>query len=115
MTATEFFSALANDTRLRCLMLLSRHDELCVCELTHALGASQPHISRHLAQLRELGIVTDSRHGLWVYYSINPALPSWAKAVLDKTAAGIGDACPFTEDEATLAAMTNRPGAARCA
>jgi ArsR family transcriptional regulator len=96
-------------------MLLSRHDELCVCELTHALGASQPHISRHLAQLRELGIVTDSRHGLWVYYSINPALPSWAKAVLDKTAAGIGDACPFTEDEATLAAMTNRPGAARCA
>ncbi|MGB5736079.1 MAG: metalloregulator ArsR/SmtB family transcription factor, partial [Thiohalocapsa sp.] len=54
MTTTEFFSALANDTRLRCLLLLSRHAELCVCELTHALGASQPHISRHLAQLREL-------------------------------------------------------------
>jgi ArsR family transcriptional regulator len=115
MTATEFFSALANDTRLRCLMLLSRHDQLCVCELTHALGASQPHISRHLAQLRELGLVTDSRRGLWVYYRINPAIPSWAKAVLDKTASGTEDTSPFVEDEAMLEAMANRPGDARCA
>jgi ArsR family transcriptional regulator len=115
MTATEFFSALANDTRLRCLVLLSRHAELCVCELTHALGASQPHISRHLAQLRELGIVTDRREGLWVYYRINPALPSWARTVLRETMTGTAGFAPFAEDETALAAMANRPGAARCA
>lgn len=115
MKATEFFSALANDTRLRCLVLLSRHIELCVCELTHALGASQPHISRHLVQLRELGIVSNRREGLWVYYRINRALPSWAKAVLRETASGTTDSSPFTEDEVALAAMANRPGAARCA
>jgi ArsR family transcriptional regulator len=115
MKATEFFSALANDTRLRCLVLLSRHTELCVCELTHALGASQPHISRHLAQLRELGIVSDRREGLWVYYSINPALPSWARVVLEETTSGTAASSPFAEDEAGLAAMVNRPGAARCA
>jgi ArsR family transcriptional regulator len=115
MTATEFFSALANDTRLRCLVLLSCHSELCVCELTHALGASQPHISRHLAQLRELGIVTDRREGLWVYYRINPALPPWAGAVLEQTTSGTAGSSPFAEDAAALEAMANRPGAARCA
>jgi ArsR family transcriptional regulator len=115
MTAPEFFSALANDTRLRCLALLSRHTELCVCELTHALGASQPHISRHLGQLRELGVVTDRREGLWVYYSVNPALPSWARIVLEETTSGTAESSPFAEDEAALTSMTNRPGAARCA
>ncbi len=115
MTAIEFFPGLANDTRLRCLVLMSRHAELCVCELTHALGASQPHIWRHLAQLRELAIVTDRREGLWVYYTINPALPSWARGVLEQTASGTADSSPFAEDEAALAAMANRPGAARCA
>jgi ArsR family transcriptional regulator len=115
MKATEFFSALGNDTRLRCLALLSRHTELCVCELTHALGASQPHVSRHLGQLRELGIVTDRREGLWVYYSVNPALPSWARVVLEETASGTANSSPFAEDEVALTAMANRPGAARCA
>jgi ArsR family transcriptional regulator len=115
MTPTQLFSALAHDTRLRCLMLLSRHAELCVCELTQAIGASQPHISRHLAQLRELGVVADRREGLWVYYRVNPALPAWARAVLRETASGTADAAPFARDEAALAAMTNRPGAARCA
>lgn len=114
MTATELFSALAHETRLRCLILLSRHAELCVCELTHALGASQPHISRHLAQLRELGIVADRREGLWVFYRIHPALPSWAKSVLRETTSGTADSSPFAEDEARLATMANRPGAARC-
>lgn len=115
MIATDVFSALSNGTRLRCLVLLSRHAELCVCELTHALGASQPHISRHLAQLRELAIVTDRREGLWVYYRINPALPSWSRGVLEEAASGTADSSPFAEDEAALTAMANRPGAARCA
>ena len=71
----DLFAALAHDTRLRCLMLLMSHDELCVCELTHAIGAAQPHISRHLAQLRALGLVFDRREGLWIHYRVNPALP----------------------------------------
>ncbi|ESQ13522.1 MAG: hypothetical protein N838_14810 [Thiohalocapsa sp. PB-PSB1] len=52
---------MANETHLRYLMLLLEHQELCVCEMTHAIGASQPHISRHLAHLRELRLVSD-RH-----------------------------------------------------
>ncbi len=113
--ATELFGALANDTRLRCLMLLLHQDELCVCELTHSLGASQPHVSRHLAQLRELGMVVDRREGLWVFYRINPQLPDWAQAVLPVTAMGVRREAPCANDEQALAMMPNRPGTARCA
>lgn len=55
----SLYSSLANDTRLRSLMLQLRYVELCVCELTHALGLAQPHVSRHLALLRESGLVAD--------------------------------------------------------
>jgi ArsR family transcriptional regulator, arsenate/arsenite/antimonite-responsive transcriptional repressor len=105
----SFFRALADLTRLRCLVLLQRHGELCVCELTHALETSQPKISRHLAQLREAGIVSDRRQGLWVYYALHPELPAWARAVLAETAAGVVEAQPFAADLAALAEMPNRP------
>ncbi|NEV64598.1 metalloregulator ArsR/SmtB family transcription factor [Thiorhodococcus minor] len=112
---TDLFAALANDTRLRCLMLLAAHEELCVCELTHATGTAQPHVSRHLAQLRELGLVSDRREGLWVYYRIHRALPDWARRVLEETAAGVSMQSPFADDAQALARMPNRPSAQRCA
>jgi ArsR family transcriptional regulator len=115
MRPTDVFAALANDTRLRCLLLLLRHGELCVCELTHATGALQPHMSRHLAQLRELGMVSDRREGLWVYYRIHPALPAWVRRLLEETAAGVCSDAPFAEDEQALAGMPNRPSGQRCA
>lgn len=111
---SAFFGALAHDTRLRTLMLLSQHSELCVCELTYAIGVSQPHISRHLAQLREQGLVTDRRASTWIYYRINPALPGWATAVLRDTEAGLQGIQPFSDDSSALNAMPNRPDAPRC-
>ena len=35
---STLYPAIAHETRLRCLLLLLEHDELCVCELTHAIG-----------------------------------------------------------------------------
>ena len=109
ITPREFFSALAQDTRLRCLMLLAIHGELCVCELTQAVGVAQPHISRHLAQLRELGLVQDRREGVWMHYRLHPELPDWIKTILRETVAIARDQSPFVEDARTLAAMANRP------
>jgi len=111
----SLFASLAHDTRLRSLLLLLAYDELCVCELTHAIGASQPHTSRHLGQLRETGLVTDRRKGLWIYYRINPQLPAWVRNILRETEQGVGDMAPFTEDLAALKTMPNRPDAPRCA
>jgi len=99
----------------RSLILLMQHEELCVCELTHALGATQPHVSRHLAQLRELGLINDRREGLWIHYRIDPALPDWIKAVLQETKAGLWQQAPYATDAQTLSVMPNRPGAPRCA
>jgi ArsR family transcriptional regulator len=109
------YPALAHETRLRCLLLLLEHAELCVCELTHAIGAAQPTMSRHLAYLREAGMVSDRREGLWIYYRINPGLPSWVTNVLHETAQGVNGLAPFQEDLTALQNMPNRPGATRCA
>lgn len=113
--ANTFFAALANEVRLRCLVLLQTQGELCVCELTHALALSQPMISRHLALLRDGGVVTDRREGQWIYYQINPALPDWMQEILEITAQANARKAPFVADKRGLCSMPNRPGSACCA
>jgi ArsR family transcriptional regulator len=113
--AATLFHMLADATRLRILLLLQHHGELCVCELTHALHLSQPKISRHLAHLRESGLLLASRTGQWIYYSINPALPGWIQAVMHTTLEGNAGTAPFCADRHMLEAMPNRPGTACCA
>ncbi|WP_291718912.1 metalloregulator ArsR/SmtB family transcription factor [Magnetospirillum sp. 64-120] len=108
----DFYRSLADETRLRCLVLLVTEGELCVCELTHAIDAIQPKVSRHLATLRNVDLVVDRKRGQWVFYSINPYLPEWAWSVLRSTAVGVGELAPFIGDRRTLHAMDNRPG--RC-
>jgi len=96
-------------------MLLLAYKEMCVCELTGAIGAAQPHMSRHLAQLREAGLVLDRRDGLWIHYRINPGLPEWVLAVLDKAAQGVEGVQPYDADLAALTESTGRLGRSRCA
>ncbi len=115
ITAETLFTALAHPLRLRALLLLHEEGELCVCELNHALGVSQPMISRHLAHLRQWGLVSDRRQGLWVYYRLSADLPDWAQQVLADTAQGVAEQTPYISDRAALAEMPNRPGAACCA
>lgn len=102
-------------TRLRSLMLLMQEGELCVCELTYALGVIQPKISRHLASLRDAGIVVDRRAGQWIYYRINPDLPDWARAVLEATMKGTKLDKQFKDDVKKLANMPKRPDNKICA
>jgi ArsR family transcriptional regulator len=109
------FQMLSDATRLRTLMLLAAEPELCVCELTHALNLPQPKISRHLAHLRESGLLLARREGQWMYYRIDPALPEWVRSILHHTLLGNAGSAPFRGDRATLKDMPNRPGAACCA
>lgn len=82
MDLLVFIKSLADDTRLRCMLLIQDKGELCVCELMSALQLSQPKISRHLAQLRQNGLVIDRRQGQWVYYQLHPDIPAWASDML---------------------------------
>ena len=110
-----YFSAISHEMRLRCLLLLLEHEELCVCEITHALDAAQPTVSRHLAQLRQAELVSDRREGLWIHYRINPQVPQWMRDVLLDTLQGVRGVAPFKDDIAALRSMPNRPGAPKCA
>ncbi|MBL3823298.1 MULTISPECIES: metalloregulator ArsR/SmtB family transcription factor [Marinobacter] len=80
------FKALADDFRLAALLLIRSQDQLCVCELTEAFEAPQPKVSRHLATLRDAGLLATERRGQWIYYSLNPGIPQWLGRVLDETA-----------------------------
>ncbi len=110
MTEIEFYKQLADETRLRCLMLIFMEGELCVCELTHALGLSQPKISRHLANLRQAGVLKDRRDGQWIHYHLHKKLPAWTRQVLMTTFTGLRDAAPYAQDLDNLKSMAGRPG-----
>ena len=68
----RWFKGMADATRLRILNLLL-HGELCVCDIQHVLKALQPTVSRHLAYLRNAGLVQDRRDGYRIFYRLaNP-------------------------------------------
>ncbi len=85
MSPTQFFKCLAEDTRLKTLLLLARHPELCVCDLTLALNMSQPKVSRHLAELKKYGLVSDERRGKWIYYRLSAELQEWQTTIISQT------------------------------
>lgn len=107
LSPVAFYRALADETRLRALVLLHSEGELCVCELTEALQISQPKMSRHLASLRESGVVVGRREGLWIHYRIAPELPRWASRTLQAGCAGLVDQAPFSDDRRRLARRGN--------
>lgn len=85
LTETEnLFLALADKTRLRIVNLM-RGGEVCVNLFSDVLIMSQPKISRHLAYLRNAGVVSTRRHGKWVYYRIDSSISSGATRVLNET------------------------------
>ncbi len=85
MTSMQtFFIALADKTRRRILNLIGEH-EISVGYLTEILEVSQPKISRHLAYLRNAGIVSARRDGKWIYYQIETPEDPYAARVLSDT------------------------------
>ncbi len=104
---TQFFKCLSDETRLQAVLMIHHERELCVCELVEALQVSQPKISRHLAQLRNCGVLDDDRRGQWVFYSISKKLPSWALNILDE--ASLGSQQSLNPLKINLQAMKNRP------
>jgi ArsR family transcriptional regulator len=65
----HIFKALSDETRLRIMGLLLE-GELCVCDLMAVLELPQSTTSRHLAYLRNAGLVSDRRQGVWMKYRL---------------------------------------------
>ena len=65
----QYFSALAEPTRLRILNSLRSHEQN-VGELAEQCGCSQANVSRHLSTLAKHGLVAREARGTSVYYRI---------------------------------------------
>jgi ArsR family transcriptional regulator len=61
--------AMAHPSRLLMLEALETR-ERCVCELTELVGADQSTVSKHLAVLKQAGLVEDRKEGVMVYYRV---------------------------------------------
>lgn len=67
---TNYFKLLSDETRLRIMVLLF-HNEFCVCQITGITGLSQPNVSKHLARLRNMGLIKDKRKEQYTFYSLS--------------------------------------------
>ena len=93
----RLLKALADETRLRILQLLSRR-ELCVCQIVEVLGIGQSKASRHLAHLKNARLVTDRRDGLWTYYCLAEPDGRLHRQVIDWLAQA-GDEIPLAAED----------------
>ncbi len=62
--------AMAHPTRMFIVDELSGSGERCVCELTEMVGADMSTVSKHLAILKNAGIIFDDKRGNQVYYRL---------------------------------------------
>src|SRR5579875_1506222 len=79
-----FFKAMANESRLRIVGLLSER-ERSVQELAELLDLKEPTVSHHLAVLKELGLVTSRPEGVIRWHALKPdAVADIAKSMFEK-------------------------------
>ena len=65
----RIFKALGHPSRLLMVDAL-REGEKCVCELQALVGDDMSTISKHLAVLREAGVVSPEKRGTSIYYRL---------------------------------------------
>jgi ArsR family transcriptional regulator len=92
---TTLFKALAHQTRLNILSLLL-DGEVCVCRIMAILRLPQSTASRHLAILKNAGLVKDRPDGTWVHYS----LAKGQNPLADRLLAALAEHLPQTRDGA---------------
>ena len=98
----QVFKALSDETRLRIMGLLIAGEELCVCDIIGALDLPQSTVSRHLAYLRNSGLLEDRRQGVWMYYRINQDNKKNISLILDTLAILFNDLDQAAKDQRSL-------------
>ena len=75
--------AVSDETRIRIVKVLLERKSLCVCEIIQALKITQTRASKNLKILKEAGLVTSKKKGLWVHYSINKKMSKERELILE--------------------------------
>ncbi|MFO7860067.1 MAG: metalloregulator ArsR/SmtB family transcription factor [Desulfosalsimonas sp.] len=98
--------ALADGNRLRIVMALSTHDELCVCQITELLQVSTPTVSRHMSVLQNAGLVKNRKDARWVHYRLASDFPD---ALLNWVQTSVKGSRIISDDRKTLETIVANP------
>ena len=104
----SLFLALGDKTRLRLLNLM-RDREVCVSSFTGILEQSQPLVSRHLAYLRNSGVVEARRDGKWIHYTISTQLDENSSRLLTELFKWMDTQDGLRVDREKYSALTGEP------
>jgi len=65
----EITKSLADTNRVRTLLAL-RNRELCVCRIIELLQLAPSTVSKHLAILKQAGLIEGRKEGRWMHYRL---------------------------------------------
>ncbi|MBE0429803.1 MAG: metalloregulator ArsR/SmtB family transcription factor [Thermoleophilia bacterium] len=109
----QIFKALSDETRLRIIGLLVE-GELCVCDLVAILNLPQSTVSRHLAYLKNSGLVSDRRQGIWMHYRLTDSESILQKDIQTLLRKNLSDISQVKNDQQKLRAFLARKQGAAC-
>ena len=98
--------ALSDGNRLRVVMALSAHDELCVCQITELLQVSTPTVSRHMSALQNAGLVESRKDARWMHYRLSENFPD---VLLNWVKSSVSDSQIILQDKETLESILSFP------
>ncbi len=98
---SEIFKVLGDENRLRLIHLVLQQ-ELCVCDLETVLEMSQTNVSRHLAKLKQVGLVSTTKRAQWVYYQVSASAKEEHQQLLAYLCQQFSDTPSFLEDTKRL-------------
>lgn len=83
-SAVDVFKALADPTRFEIFRFVAAQREpICACDVVDRFQVSQPTISHHMKVLRDAGLISVSRRGVWAYYAVDQRGLALVQTVLD--------------------------------
>ncbi|MCA9292246.1 MAG: helix-turn-helix transcriptional regulator [Phycisphaerales bacterium] len=82
-TTADVFAAIAEPKRREIIEVLARQGAMAVNAIVHTLKLAQPAVSKHLAVLKEVGVVSSSKRGRQRVYRLRgeelKAVHDWVK------------------------------------
>lgn len=98
---SDIFKVLGDENRLRLIHLILQQ-ELCVCDLETVLEMSQTNVSRHLAKLKQVGLVSSTKRAQWVYYQVSTSAKEEHQQLLAYLGQRFSQTPSFLEDTKRL-------------
>jgi ArsR family transcriptional regulator len=107
MKLVKIYECLCDPTRIRIVALLARRS-LCVCHIQEILGETQVKVSKHLAYLKERGLVEVRQEANWRIYRLSPHPSKLLRANLDALKACEVDEPVLGRDAVRLGKLENQ-------